>query len=53
MGLGFRISDLGSRVNDDTGGGRSNIAAVRKMTCHWDYYDDDAHAVISIIDQAA
>eukprot|EP00961_Rhodomonas_salina_P138113 1858153-Rhodomonas_salina.1 len=31
--------------------GRSNIAAVRKMICFWEHYDEDAHAVISIIDK--
>ncbi len=31
-------------------GVRSNIAAVRKMMCHWEYYWEDAQAIVDIID---
>ena len=31
-------------------GVRSNIAAVRKMMCHWGHYWDDARAIVEIID---
>ena len=30
--------------------GRSNIAAVRKMMCHWERHSEDAKAIIDIID---
>ncbi|EKX42713.1 hypothetical protein GUITHDRAFT_141110 [Guillardia theta CCMP2712] len=32
-------------------GAKSNIAAVRKMMCHWDHYEEDARHVIDTINE--